>query len=692
MDTTWKTKPFLRVLLPYILGIILADSMLDRRIFLLLFSAVFLSTLLLFYLFPFRRQITLGAMLLILYFSSGYFGMKWHTGDSYNNDLPVLDKGKNMYYQGQVKQIKQTAKGIQYILKLHKAQSKRREITGLSSEVLLYSKSYSPRYYPGDELNVKLRLKRSSPPPNPFQFDYRAFLKYRNVAYTAWVDSSDIRLIERHPYNIYYRSAKAQEVCLRVIRNNIGEGREAAIVSALILGEKSKITRDIRTVFANTGALHVLAVSGLHVGIIFLILRFLFGFFPLYPKYWQQIKIFLIIAGIWGFSFITGMSQSTIRAAVMFSLIASGSSFYRRSDIYNTIALSALIILLIEPYALFQVGFQLSYLATTGIVFFFPVIERIVPDAIPGGIRKLLNGTVVGIAAQMISFPFLIYYFHQFSFAFLLSNFIILPLAFGILMLGWMMIGMSLMSSVMTAKIGLILKGISGLLYEILRIIDQIPYLQWKYLYLARLDLILLLGAMVIVMGTISYKKKTGILLSLLLLSLVHLRQHIRRNRIENTPRIIFYASNTPLVDVWIHGKLFCRRESEKQEDETYVASGLRAYFGMQPEYLTPGNRLRFDKMIDLCFDRLKFDKEIISWGLEAVPATKSHVSALVLSSPLQFANFRASEYPALKHLIIYDMKGKSHTKVQVQRINIPAGCALHIIDNKHSLTLNLPL
>ena len=217
-----------------------------------------------------------------------------------------------------------------------------------------------------------------------------------------------------------------QKKLLKVLESNF-QDEELAVISALLLGYKDLLDRETIMTYASSGAMHVLAVSGLHVGIIYLVLNSLFFFFG-YFKYGNYLKALALILSLWAYAMLTGLSPSVLRAATMFSFIIIGSALKRETNIYNTLAASAFVLLLYNPYILLQVGFQLSYAAVLGIVYLQPKLYNLF---IPSNwlMDKVWAITTVSIAAQLATFPLGMYYFHQFPNYFLLSNLFVIPLA-----------------------------------------------------------------------------------------------------------------------------------------------------------------------------------------------------------------------------------------------------------------------
>lgn len=284
---------------------------------------------------------------------------------------------------------------------------------------------------PGDVVLLNGTVRAVPPPLNPQQFDYRSYLSYRRVYHQIFVDHW--ARLDHKPSLLSY-AAELRGACLAVLRDRLSTPDEFSVGSALILGYKAELTESIENAYANTGAMHVLAVSGLHVGLVQLILMALLGGLPLEGRWWRYLRTLLILLGIWGFALVTGATPSVLRAATMFSFLAVGQAFERSTNVYNTLAASAFLLLCIQPLLLFHVGFQLSYLAVLGIIYFQPRIYRLWYIEHPIG-DYLWKLAAVSLAAQLGTLPISLYYFHQFPLYFLLSGLIVVPAA-GLILAG----------------------------------------------------------------------------------------------------------------------------------------------------------------------------------------------------------------------------------------------------------------
>ena len=294
----------------------------------------------------------------------------------------------------------------------------------------LYKDNKSRSLKISDGLRIQSRIKPNSE-WRKGTFDYRRYLEVHGYTGQTFVSSwkwqkAQISLHHLSRLNrtrLYFLTLRS-----RLLQRLGGDGADAyAVVAAMTLGDKSALTHDLREVYSVTGASHVLALSGLHLSIIYMLLTLLLGgsrFFTL------SLFHLFTITSIWAFVFLVGMPTSVIRSATMLTVYALLSLGHRDKMSVNTLAFTALLVLLVSPLSLFDIGFQMSYLAVFSILLFVPLSERLFP---PGYlmehriIKKLWRMITVSCAAQIGVAPLIAYYFGRFSVFFLLTNFLVIP-------------------------------------------------------------------------------------------------------------------------------------------------------------------------------------------------------------------------------------------------------------------------
>lgn len=280
----------------------------------------------------------------------------------------------------------------------------------------------------------------------PFMFDVRAYLQYKGIYLNGSVRHHQAARISEGEGTWYATLAhKIRHKSLEAMNSMEKDMLSAGVVKALLLGYRNDLDDSVTTSFSKTGVIHVLAVSGMHVGIIYLVLSFLL--FPLRRlKRGNLIVSIGIILSLWLFALITGLSPSVNRAALMFSVVQIGSVLGRKTHILNSLAFSAVIMILFNPYVIYQAGFQLSFAAVLGIVIAADSLIRLLKPS-DWLLQKIVDLSSVSIGAQLATFPLGIFYFHQLSLVFLLANMLVLPFIPLILYLGLLSIALWLIGA-----------------------------------------------------------------------------------------------------------------------------------------------------------------------------------------------------------------------------------------------------
>lgn len=286
----------------------------------------------------------------------------------------------------------------------------------------------------GNIIKVKTALQRTSSSKNPNQFDYAKYLADKQIYAQVYCKKSEIKISQTIKKNIWYYSGRLHATILKNLESAHFNKDEMNVALALILGQQQEISADIIKDYQYSGATHVLSVSGLHVGFIMLFIMFVLKPVPNTRK-GSAIKLFSILISLAGFAVISGLSPSVLRSVVMFSFVAIGNHLRRSGNIYHTLLVSILLILLFEPYFLFDVGFQLSYLALFFIVWLQPILKKIWSPKNKISIY-IWDALTVSFAAQIGTLPLCLYYFHQFPGLFFVTNIIILPVLSFIMIAG----------------------------------------------------------------------------------------------------------------------------------------------------------------------------------------------------------------------------------------------------------------
>lgn len=280
----------------------------------------------------------------------------------------------------------------------------------------------------GTTFMVYSKIIPNAVPKNPSQFDYGKYLERQKVYAQIYTDSTNIRKLTTEK-TIHYYSYKIRNRILDNLRKSGFSEEELTILHALILGQQQDISPEILQAYQYAGAVHILSVSGLHVAYIYLFLNFVLKFIPNHKR-GKLLKLSILLLSLWGFALLAGMAPAIVRAVTMFSFVSIGRFLTRNTNIIYTLLISMLLILLCNPSFLFDVGFQLSYLALFFIVWTKPMLDKFYNPT--NKINKYIwDIATVSLSAQIGVLPLSLYYFHQFPTLFIVTNlFVLLPLSF----------------------------------------------------------------------------------------------------------------------------------------------------------------------------------------------------------------------------------------------------------------------
>ena len=421
-----RKRPFIRIVIPFIIGIIITLYYdFSQNISLCIFGVSLLLFLVDSFFKKLQQTIIRGILINLIFLSSAMFVTQNKVEFSKSNKLSnsnelligeisddIKIKENNVSFNIEIKAIKQNDIWIEAKGKLLLYLEKSPEVEELQV---------------GDIITFSPHLSDIENKGNPEEFDYKKYLSYHLIYQSDYLSGSDWKKIETNgTHNIKYKALRFRINLIKRLEKLELSNDELSVVSALALGYQYDLSSEIRHAYSSSGAAHILAVSGLHVGIIYGILMFLFSFIK--NKKYAFVKVFFVLVLIWFYAVLTGLSPSVSRAALMFSIAAIGSLQKNKATSLNTISISAFILLIINPFNLVNIGFQLSYLAVIGIIIIQPHLQKLWNPP-----NKFLNWfwslTTVSLAAQIATAPVCIYYFNQFSTYFLLTNYVLIPIS-----------------------------------------------------------------------------------------------------------------------------------------------------------------------------------------------------------------------------------------------------------------------
>ena len=446
----------------------------------------------------------------------------------------------------------------------------------VTGNVLLYisknSKSAPLQY--GDEILVEGAPVELGPPGNPYEFDFRRFLSFRNIYHQQFVRSEQINRIKNEQQGFLYYSHVARTWASDCMKRFVHGEQEQAIALALVLGVTDGLDNELQNAYSASGAMHVLAVSGLHVGIIYWMILLLLK--PIRTLSWSAWFIAIVsLVCLWAYAFVTGLSPSVLRAVTMFSFMAIAKPFSRSTNIYNTLAASAFLLLIYNPYLIMSVGFQLSYLAVIGIVYLQRPIYNLWEPR-----HKFLDWcwsiTCVSIAAQIATFALGLLYFHQFPVYFLFSNLFVIPGSFVVLVLGILLLAVSALQPLAVA-IGWLLEGSIKILNLGVFVVEDLPYSLINGVYLTTFQCWLLMGVIVSIVLLFEFKKFQCMILTAVLVIIFSVVQWQHFEEEMNHKQLVVYRVAGHSAMEWIdQGKSYFYADSALLIDEERIRFHIR--------------------------------------------------------------------------------------------------------------------
>lgn len=473
-----RDTPFLRLLLPFIIGLIAGsttDQTLPNQSWLLSALAA-LSVFFAFTRYQYRFRWVFGAVLNLLLCWSGYLLMVQHHEMLQKNHFSKLPVAGN-YWAAEVYEAPSKGGRIKVPVRILACGKAPDTLHPASGNVLLLLDTTSVRrqLQYGDRLLFKGAVTPVEAIKNPYAFDYRRYLHFQNIHHQCFTNTDSVVVLSHGNGHVVWSAAYGcRDQLLALLKQHFPTTDEYAVASALLVGFKDDLSDEIQTAYAETGSMHALAVSGTHVGILYMGLLMLTQRLKLRGR-WRLVETLSILAAIWAFTFLTGATASVLRASVMFSTYLLGKAAWRQASAWNVLPASAFLLLLYNPYFLFDVGFQLSYAAVAGMVFFYPRLYKLFPPG-PRWVDEGLKVLLVGVAAQLGTLPLTLFYFNQFPIYFWLSGWIVVLGGAIFLWGGALLIVLNEVSTLLADWLGQALYHMVWWINKAIFLIQQLPW------------------------------------------------------------------------------------------------------------------------------------------------------------------------------------------------------------------------
>lgn len=575
----WSKYPFLRLLPPLLAGILMGEALGPfhigaRGLFLVLLLLVGIMAMLSRTLKQYRYRWVFGVLVLMVLVLLGWLRQQMvsEVGETVGlHGGPGSTMIARVIESPQVKE-----RSVKVVLELRGCRTLEGD-NPVSGKVMAYlektDRALKLRY--GDLICFWDPIEAVPPPLNPGEFDYQAYLRRQGVTGRVYLQEDrwhELGVREGNPLRRIAYSARDQ---LLEALQRCGVTEDAfGVGAALLLGYDESLPAQLRQQYVAAGAMHVLCVSGMHVGVVYLLASSLLDLL-LKRKWMVRLKKALLLVLVWSYAMITGLSPSVLRATLMISFLILGALLRKKGNTLNTVAASAFMLLVFNPNHLFAIGFQLSYAAVLGIV----LLQRPVYNLLYVK-NKLLDKaweiTAVSLTAQLFTLPLTLYHFHQFTPYFWLSNLFLAPLSFVAILTGMGLLAVSWIPWICTAM-GKLVWGSLSLMNLLVSWVERLPGSVIRGLYINKVELALLLLLLVMLVVFLNFKKKRMLMESLALGCCLSLSLAVRSESVARQTQLTLYAlRNHTCVDLIVGTEHLMLCDEGLLEDSGAIDYSLR--------------------------------------------------------------------------------------------------------------------
>lgn len=559
----FKTIPFFKILLPYILGIVFV---LNFGLFEKLHISFISASLLVITTYLFQK-----------YFKSNLNFKKWIFIFSVHGFLFLLAGESCFFYQANrntnhyahfVTPAEQqiigviddlpvvTEKFVKFSVQLKCVETNTvwHYVTG---NTIVYLKNDSTSNLQiGDAVFINSKFSYVNEPKNPFEFNYKIFLENKNIYHVVYAKPQQLSLLKDLPHSFSFTQlgASIKAKVVSVLRSCHLSQQAFSICTALLVGYDDEIDKDVMQSFSHSGTLHILSVSGMHTGLLYGLIIAVFLFFDKHDRH-KKTKCLVVIVSLLLFVVITGFSPSVLRAALMLTLVIVGKTFYKQGNAYNTLLVSAFVLLLYNPYLIVDAGFLLSYFAVFGIMYLYPIIHRqyVFTNSI---IQWFWNLILMSVAATVFTLPISLYFFHQFPVWFAFSNLIIIPISICLMAATALLLCCYKITFLKIALV-YVINSFTSIMLWVAQLTDNSNYGYLDYIAFSKIDVVccvLFLLTFFLFIYTKSYKQ----LMVLGVIAIVWLSVSIKANyqQLQQTELVVFSVKNKSALALRI-GKHF---------------------------------------------------------------------------------------------------------------------------------------
>ena len=592
--TDYAKYPFVRMLIPFVLGIwccvCLPAFQLSPSTTIIFALVLFaLASVMAFVLKSYRNNWVFGVVMGCYLALTGYSLAKVHEVEVQRNYFRNFETDAYYYVARVYDYPTERPNSIRTVLDLECQFGDSLPSRNVTGKVMTYftksDSAFALRY--GDLIAIPAPIREVTPPLNPEEFDYRTYLARKGITGQVYLKDEDWIDLQTNDANpLYTFSYRFRDILLASLRRSGLSDNEFGVAAAILLGYDDNLADEVCRNYVAAGSMHILCVSGMHVGIIYLLASFLLGF--LNRKKWQKtLRQLLLLALIWCYALVAGLSPSILRASLMISFVIIGEMIHRKGFVINSIAASAFVLLCVNPFNLFEIGFLLSYAAVIGIV----VLQRpiyswfVIKNKL---LDKAWSITAVALAAQAGTIPFTLFYFNQFPTYFVLSNLFMTPISFVVVISGMVLLLVSWIPYLNTL-VGYLVWGAVYVMNWVVGKIESIPGSIIKGLYINDFEFAILLVALLLLLLTFMLRKRRLFIAMLATLLIMMVSVTIRIYGSENQKGMtVFSLRKHTAVDFVRGGEHLLLADTALMADESTVDYSLKGSWSKRNLSLHP--------------------------------------------------------------------------------------------------------
>lgn len=677
----FKTIPFFKIIFPFILGIVYVIQFGIIKFLPILFA---LSVTLLVITFIYRKSkpnknkiqkiIFIGLVNCVL-FLFAHVSFYLYNEKNYTNHFTHFIDSKSQKCILQITDIpSHTNDGLKINADVAFVESDSKWLNVKGKTIIYIKKDDSLNFEVGNFLYINTKWSYLNDPKNPYEFDYKTYLERKNIFAITYTNASAVSKL--HPLTFssgLFIGENIKATIVNTLRNSSLTEEAFSICSALLVGYDDEIDKNILSSFSHSGTLHILSVSGMHTGVIYGIILFLFSLFDKHDKR-KKLKCIVLVSILVAFTIITGFSPSVLRASLMLSLIIIGKTFQKQSNSYNTLLVSAFILLLVNPLLILDVGFLLSYFAVFGIMYLYPILSNTIYIE-----NKLLkwfwDSTIISVSATIFTLPISLYFFHQFPTWFIFSNLIIIPISIVIMFCALLIVAFS---KVVVIK-SLLVKLTNTLVWLIIstsNLTDNPNYGYIDYICFNKIDFLFLTICIILLLLYIKHKRfklVVAFMLNLLLWTSFTIYENAKQ--IKQSELIVFNIKQKTFYALRKGNLLYCNKTSlTTNEFERIVKPYIVNYRNLK--IINTSNNY-------IASNSTRF-LNITQSDVSSIPSTTNYI-LISNNSTVKMNTFEKS-----KPLIIADYSNNYKTLIKLKNLCKIHHLTLHNTKEEGALVLNL--